>query len=187
MPKKQDAVELGLPHADELTALLRRAREGDRTALPALRKVLDAKPSVWRAVGDLGNLAEQAMLDLIAGEDLLVRESVKRTLAQMRQDLCGQKASPLEVLIARRAAVAWLHVSYLDVLLARAEKLDAVEARRLQNRRDRVKQPHRNNLSGSDVEIYRKHAHARDELPRLLWHATQRPDRRRYRVARWSP
>jgi hypothetical protein len=137
MPKKQDAVELGLPHADELTALLRRAREGDRTALPALRKVLDAKPSVWRAVGDLGNLAEQAMLDLIAGEDLLVRESVKRTLAQMRQDLCGQKASPLEVLIARRAAVAWLHVSYLDVLLARAEKLDAVEARRLQNRRDR--------------------------------------------------
>jgi len=113
MPKKQDAVELGLPHADELTALLRRAREGDRTALPALRKVLDAKPSVWRAVGDLGNLAEQAMLDLIAGEDLLVRESVKRTLAQMRQDLCGQKASPLEVLIAR------------------------VDARRLQNRRDR--------------------------------------------------
>jgi len=135
--KRPDAVELGLPHADKLVALLRRAREGDRTALPALRKVLDAKPSIWRAVGDLGNLAERAMLDLIAGEDFLVRESVERTLAQMRQDLCGDGASPLEVLIVRQAAVAWLHVSYLDVLLARAEKLDAVEARRLQNRRDR--------------------------------------------------
>jgi hypothetical protein len=42
--------------------------------------VLDAHPEAWSSYGDLARRAKAAWLDLIAGEDLLLRESVSRHL-----------------------------------------------------------------------------------------------------------
>ena len=55
--------------------LIRRAQEGDLSVLPLLRAWLDDNPDVWRRIGDLAGHAEEAVLGLIAGRDLLLKEA----------------------------------------------------------------------------------------------------------------
>ena len=49
------------PGGEELARLLQRAEQGDLSALPALREVLDANAPLWREYGDLEG--EPARLD----------------------------------------------------------------------------------------------------------------------------
>jgi hypothetical protein len=99
----------------ELNSLVRRAKSGDRTAVPRLRQYLDLNPPLWHHAGDVGLQAQAAWIDLICGQNLHMRECLVRRLNEMKQGLVGDtKPSPLEVLLIERIAVAWLQVSYLD-------------------------------------------------------------------------
>src|SRR4051794_11445512 len=84
---------------ERLQRLGRRAEQGDGTALPELRAALDANPWVWDRYGDLAQQSQAAWLRLIAGPDLLLRESVERKAAQLRAELAGPEPSPLERLL----------------------------------------------------------------------------------------
>ena len=44
----------------ELRELIGRATQGDRAVLPALRRLLDAAPALWRHAGDVARVAEAA-------------------------------------------------------------------------------------------------------------------------------
>ena len=63
MANANAADEATLPDLMELNNLVKRAENGDRTTLPALREVLK-NPAVVDALG--GDLAQQAALSLIA-------------------------------------------------------------------------------------------------------------------------
>ncbi len=120
-----DADQLRLQ--EELTVLLKRAQQGDPSVLPELQAALDANSCVWEQYGDLGLQAEVALVQLAAGKDLLLAESLLRKLRALKGELGGASPSPLERLLAQRAAATWLQASYYDGLVAQAR--DAGEAR----------------------------------------------------------
>ena len=100
--------------------LLVRARAGDRAVLPELRRVLDADSSLWEQYGDLALQAQFGWIDLLAGDDLLLREAVMRKLKDMRGDLCGLNPSPLEVLLVERVLACYVQTAYADATYAGA-------------------------------------------------------------------
>jgi hypothetical protein len=100
--------------------LLERARAGDTEAVPALRAALDDCPGVWRAYGDLASHAQAAWVELIAGKDLALRESLTRRAGALARELAGPAPEPLERLLAERIAASWLQVHFADAAAADA-------------------------------------------------------------------
>jgi hypothetical protein len=100
---------------DPLDAILERARQGDETALPELKQVLDDNPSIWRDSFSLVALSERAWLQKIAANDLLAFESIRRQVEQLKLDLIGTAPAPLEKLLADRIAASWLGVQHAEM------------------------------------------------------------------------
>jgi hypothetical protein len=103
---------------ERLQSLVKRAEQGDESALPTLRAALDANPWIWERYGDLAQQSQAAWLQLIAGPNLLLRESVERKAAQLRAELAGPGPSPLERLLVERVIACWLQVQYADAAYA---------------------------------------------------------------------
>jgi hypothetical protein len=108
------------PTADgQLKELVERAQAGDRAVLPALREFLDTHTEVWREAGDLARQAELAWLNMIAGKDLLLHESLERKLREMKAELEGPAASTLERLIVARIGACWLALYHAEAVMPR--------------------------------------------------------------------
>lgn len=103
---------------EELQQLVKRARKGDRTVLPELRKALDENPQIWQAVGDVAKHAEATWIKLISKDDLLVHESIQRELDRRRQDLAGEDPTPLEKQLVDRIVVCWLALTHAEMMAA---------------------------------------------------------------------
>lgn len=109
---------------DELLALTDRAQKGDKTALPALQELLKA-PALVDALG--GDLAKQAQLTLInrfSGQNLLLKESLTRKVALLREELVGPNPTPLERLLVERIVACWLHLHHLEMIYAGKESMN---------------------------------------------------------------
>lgn len=105
--------------AEELKALMVRAHEGDRSALPQIREILDAAPSLAHELMGPAEIAERSAVGLYAkGEDLLAQEVIPRVLGQMRSELEGEGPTPLEHLLADKVAATWLQVQCYETLYA---------------------------------------------------------------------
>lgn len=127
----------GIPK--DLEALLAKARRGDRACLPELRKALDAHPELWQRYGDLGTAIERTLIAEIAGDDLILAESVVRQAAAMRGELAA--TTPLEKLQVDRVVSAWLQIQQAQAAMAacankdtrlqrlRTQQVDAAERR----------------------------------------------------------
>ena len=83
-------------------------------ALPHLRKILDDHPEVWRHVGDLAALAEQAWIAVLAAGHPLAVEAMKRTVAEMRAELAGGHPTRIERLLVDQVVACWLETTYLE-------------------------------------------------------------------------
>ena len=105
---------------ERLAELVQRAQQGDLTVMPLLREALVADPSIWQEYGDLAAQAQEAWLQLLAGTDHLLAESVRLKLAALRQELGAECASPLEKLLIERIVACWLQTHYADALYAQA-------------------------------------------------------------------
>jgi hypothetical protein len=103
---------------ERLQSLVKRAEQGDESALPELRVALDTNPWIWQRYGDLAQQVQAAWLQLIAGPNLLLRESVERKAEQLRAELAGPEPSPLEKLLVERVIACWLQVQYADAAYA---------------------------------------------------------------------
>jgi hypothetical protein len=115
-PKKADNEPLVL--TEELRRALQRAEEGDALVLTLLRKLLDDNPALWQRYGDLAEQAELAWLNLACGNNLALRESLIRRLAQLRAELGGDAGSCLERLVVDRVVASWLQVHHADIHFA---------------------------------------------------------------------
>ena len=65
--------------------------------------------------------AEAAGITLVrklAGQDLAVREGLRRKLESLRAELGGLTATPLERLLVERIVACWLHLHHLEALYA---------------------------------------------------------------------
>jgi hypothetical protein len=133
------AVEPSREAVEDVRHLLDRARKGDQSTLPYLRKVLE-DPNLIDFLG--GNLARQAELSFVgnaAGGDLAFREALLRKLELMRAELSGPNPTPVERLLVERVVACWLQVQDADIRCAHAQKerLTPAWADYLQRRMDR--------------------------------------------------
>jgi hypothetical protein len=105
-----------------LHALLAQAQAGDRNVAGQLQEALDQHPDLWRNYGDIAKQALLAWIALTAGKDLLLEESLKRSLEALRQDLAeGTEPTPLERLLIERIVSAWLQANHADAMVAAAK------------------------------------------------------------------
>jgi hypothetical protein len=129
---------------DEIRCLLERARAGDPAELEALGQAMDRHPRIWQEYGDLAGHAQDAWIDLIAGMDLALKESLGRQVEAMTAELGGPDPTPLEVLLVERIAACWLQVSYADAAAARTCEISIQQGNYLRKRQDSA---HRRYLS----------------------------------------
>jgi hypothetical protein len=106
----------------EAGRVLRRAIKGDKKVLPKLQELLDRSPSVRAHFLDgeltITSFAEDAVLKQSCGTDLLVHEIQSRDLDRTAEELAGADATPVEKLLARRAALCWHTVNLYEWLFA---------------------------------------------------------------------
>jgi hypothetical protein len=116
-------------YTEEIQRLLLRAQEGDSTALPELRDLLQNRPELWKQLGDLVAHCEEAILNLAAGRSLLAKESIRNCMDQLRAEIGGPKPTPLERLLVDRVVLCWaqMHLGDLDSV----QKAQAGQAHRV--------------------------------------------------------
>lgn len=116
-----DATPSNRPSAEDQRLLqdqLKRANAGDADAIEWLRAFLELNPQVWQRMGNLARGAERAWIELIAQGDRLIAESVKLQLIELKKDLIGETATPLETLLADTILSTWLETRYLESISA---------------------------------------------------------------------
>lgn len=123
-------------HAARLRALVEKANAGDRAALADLRATLDAFRAISETCEDLGQVAERLWVDLLVGGDVLARESVRRRLKRLREDLAGPRPGALEALLAEEVGLCYLSTRHAEIAAASpggaSLALAAFRARRLE-------------------------------------------------------
>jgi hypothetical protein len=130
---------------EELMALVKRAEGGDQSTLPVLRQMLEQPSVVDLFGGDLARQTERWLIDKAAGKNLSFKEAMLRKMDLLRAELAGPSPTPVERLLAERAATCWLQLHDAEIRLAQtAEKLTINQAEYHQRSRDRA---HRRYLS----------------------------------------
>jgi hypothetical protein len=76
----------------------------------------------------------------------VTKEAFRRKLIEVREELAGPNPSPLESLLAERAAICWLTVNYYEILFAQSTRLASRDAEHHQRRIDAA---HRRFLSAA--------------------------------------
>jgi hypothetical protein len=104
----------------QVRTLLQRARGGDPTSLAELRQALDRHPEIWQSYGNLAKHARDALIDLVAGPDLVLKESLERQVEAMRLDLAGANRTPLQDLLISRIVTCWIQLGHADAAMAQA-------------------------------------------------------------------
>ena len=120
MEDESSSMTAELPVVAQLRVLVAEAKLGHAEVLPQIRRILHANPQIARHFGNLAGQVEAKWIDLLAGEDACVRESLTRRVNEWRLELQDRDASPLEKLLVERVVTSWLMTRYFDsaVLLA---------------------------------------------------------------------
>ena len=98
--------------------LVARANQGERVAVDRLKAFLELNPHIWSRAGDLTAVAERGWIELIAGQDVFRTESVKRRLAELKEQLKGPSPTPLEAILVDLIGAAWLGVQHAEIQAA---------------------------------------------------------------------
>lgn len=103
---------------DLLYGNVKRADTGDEAAIAWLRTFLDDNPEVWARVGDMASAAENAWINLMAGGNSLLSESIRRQLNQLKAELIGEDPQAVEKMLGDQVIATWLEVKYLETTSA---------------------------------------------------------------------
>ena len=141
-PESEEAKK---PALTPLEATIILARRGRKEILPKLRQVLDEHPELVSHYGSLTLQVQENWLQLIAGKDLLLAETMRRHLDTLQSELAGPHPSPLDRLLVDRILACHVQVLYFDAM----ETTDptAENMRLARYRIDRRDETHRHFLS----------------------------------------
>ncbi len=96
-----------------------RAAAGDEPALNEIRTILDSNEDLWRYLGNV----EQTTLDYLIHvllEAPHIKESTRRTVAELKVSLLSPDPTPLEKLATGRVMACWLFAHIVDRRVAHA-------------------------------------------------------------------
>jgi hypothetical protein len=122
----------------KIVELIRRAEAGDEGALPGLRALFEGDRGeilVEEFGGDMARTAERSMVARAAGTNLVMREALHSKLAALRAELAGPDPTPIERLLADRAALCWLAVFEFEAAAAQQLGPISIEVADYQQRR----------------------------------------------------
>jgi hypothetical protein len=68
----------------KLRSLIDRAQDGDKAALPELRRMLDEDPTIARFV-DLARTVERSIVEKMSGDDVFTQEAIPRNIKVIRE------------------------------------------------------------------------------------------------------
>jgi len=106
-----DASEEG--NEPSFSELANAARQGDRSAIPALRRMMQANPELAKNNGDLASQTQIHWIDLIAGRDLYRRECLLMKVAGLKRELIAETNGTLvEQMLVDQAISTWLQLYY---------------------------------------------------------------------------
>ena len=105
------------PEASEpqvsFTELVKAARQGDRSVIPTLRRMMRDNPQLARNNGDLASQTQIHWLDLIAGKDLYRRECLLMKLAELKRELLADtNGTVVEQMLVDQAISTWMQLNY---------------------------------------------------------------------------
>ncbi len=130
----------------DVRELARLARKGERIALGEIADRFPAwlHETVADGHGDLDNVVETALIEQLGpGQGALHKDAVAARMAIIRDELAPCGSSPLEVLLAERAALCWLHVQLMEYEAVAyagdmANTSDSIKAREMDRRAEVV-------------------------------------------------
>lgn len=99
-----------------LRALMDRAAQGDEAAWAELAKRLPS--DWWEHFPSLGQQTAQTWLNMAAGKDLVMRESLEAQWRALIEGLGQTTDSSVEKLLVERVAACWIQTHYADALYA---------------------------------------------------------------------
>ena len=111
MYPQNEPPQCDLSRAD-FEAIVEAANKGNPAALDRLREVLDDNPSV----ANLGGHCESLLVNLIAGSNVLLRESLLRQVGSIKEELGNGGPGVLQDIAVQRVVNAWLLMSYIDAV-----------------------------------------------------------------------
>ncbi len=97
----------------QLQDLSNKVKAGNDSAIAEIQKLLNSNDALWHQLGDVENTTE-AMLIEACGGSAASRESVRRSVAAMRQSLLGEQPTPLQRMAVGRVVACWLFVNFVD-------------------------------------------------------------------------
>jgi hypothetical protein len=115
------AAKQSIPLSASFKELRDRANRGDPAAQAELQRALDANPDIWRSLGDLAAHAQRAFVRVLAPNDFLFAESIRRRAGELRRELAGAFPTPLELLAVERVVAAWLQVQHVEMQIGLAD------------------------------------------------------------------
>jgi hypothetical protein len=101
----------------ELAAVAEKAKGGDKAAVAEIRRALADQPDrlIELGCGDLAKTVELVKVARFAKDDDLRYVAVRAKMGQLRAELAGPRPSPIERLLADRAALCWLDCHATDL------------------------------------------------------------------------
>jgi hypothetical protein len=137
-----DVVTVQYPAKDEAAReVIERACRGDERCVPELRALMADGERGRRLTEMVGSPAEwlrQTIQRRAGGENLLVREGIGRKIAAVQAELEGPDPTPVERLLAERAALCWFLVHWHERSFENATELNLIQADFHQRKIDRA-------------------------------------------------
>jgi hypothetical protein len=91
--------------------LVKAARQGDRSVIPALRRMMQENPDLAANNGDLAAKTAIHWVDLIAGKDLYYRECLLMRVAELRAQLTAEtNGTIVEAMVVEQCVSTWLQL-----------------------------------------------------------------------------
>ena len=98
---------------ESFTELVKAARQGDRSVIPALRRMMRDNPQLARNNGDLASQTQIHWLDLIAVKDLYRRECLLMKIADLKRELLAEtNGTVVEQMLVDQAISTWMQLNY---------------------------------------------------------------------------
>ena len=134
----------------KLRDFVNRAHQGDSEALVKLREVFKSNPDGLIAIagGDISQHARDEILEGHSSSSKLMQEAVSLKVDRIRDDLAGPSPTPIERILAERAALCWLDAYRADFVVAKImNKKDGYQQKSVEFHEARRDRAHRRFLS----------------------------------------
>jgi hypothetical protein len=115
----------------ETRELVQRASKGDESSRQAIRALLadgDQGAFYLESLGSSAEWLKRTIVRKVAGDNIAFQEAIVRKLESVRSELAGPDPTPMERLLAERAALCWWLVNWYENAVQDCDRLSIAQA-----------------------------------------------------------